>query len=482
MPVRVSSFLQTWRKNHPLWQRGLGLHCSDGGLRAEYIQTGVPEEALSDFVASTFVQEPKPDARLQSREAAECQVHHDVCFAVHSQCSQNLNVSSVKVLVGNLGRLIRERSLSPASLLKVFVDGSSVSCLYFLGVSPEKPCMQTLVQAKVVGRSDEGDHVSLHIDPETKLARVISSHQLFQSLVGDSDSPDFDYVHIDVLDYDDVYSAGLWKQDGTCVSYVVVTSSTPHLISIKRPPPKRRVKANLPFGLKLPNKPRKKAAARPRAQGSSKSKVRRAAMDSGSDTSSSGSSSSDSQSSDSAMSVSKTSASKSSDSDTTTSESSDSELSNVETEDEVVPHPTAAVCEEAVVMMHLQEEIEQQDAAEAGIQQDIDSHRQVRPGSTYFSSHVGLAAGAIAPTNRSRCHHCKALIAKDSVRFEFFYSARRPPHWMHSGCVAPHVLAASRSGNAEMLSQARLNLQRVAESSVDERIVEAAIAVIEGLL
>lgn len=69
-----------------------------------------------------------------------------------------------------------------------------------------------------------------------------------------------------------------------------------------------------------------------------------------------------------------------------------------------------------------------------------DAHRQkvaatVQPSSSYFSREIGLLDADMAKTGRAVCIHCKVKIAKDTVRFSWYYSKVRPSAWCHSHCL-----------------------------------------------
>ena len=56
-------------------------------------------------------------------------------------------------------------------------------------------------------------------------------------------------------------------------------------------------------------------------------------------------------------------------------------------------------------------------------------------GSSFFSKSTGLEEVAVAVSGRAKCYHCKALIAKGSIRYSWFHSRYKPPVWLHSSCL-----------------------------------------------
>lgn len=55
--------------------------------------------------------------------------------------------------------------------------------------------------------------------------------------------------------------------------------------------------------------------------------------------------------------------------------------------------------------------------------------------SSFFSKTIGLADAGIAISNRSNCYYCKGKIQQGAIRFSWHHSTKRPSVWVHNECL-----------------------------------------------
>ena len=80
------------------------------------------------------------------------------------------------------------------------------------------------------------------------------------------------------------------------------------------------------------------------------------------------------------------------------------------------------------------QEIETMDTMRQNTADAIRANKAASP-SSFFTKTIGLFESGLAVTGRSVCLACKKPIAKNSVRYSWYYSKVRPHGWVHSFCL-----------------------------------------------
>jgi hypothetical protein len=284
---------------------------------------------------------------------------------------------------------------------------------------------------------------------QSALPHFLSSIQLFQRwLTASSDEP-FQDVAAEVLSFSiDVQSASsllevhLHLQPEPVAEHRFMFKSTPEVRADRGP------KLNtLPFGLTMPKRKRRQGD---RKQGAAK-KIRESFFTT-------------------CKRKQATSSSDSSDDSSSHSSSSDSSSSDSEAIDEDIAPPNAADIEELQNLKKLEIECE----AELKRKFDLAELHKTNA-KTFFKKDIGFDECNVAVSSGSKCLQCGEAIAKGSIRFSYFWHARRPSRWISEFCIEPFCLKGSPDENNSKRSQALSALRVCQDHPKNTRAMEASI-------
>ena len=361
-----------------------------------------------------------------------------------------------KHLKGKLpaGSLVRLERMGAAS------SGEAACSCHFLGVLCHRPLNQVLARhAKLPKRSaEENDKYSL-IEDDSAMPVFETSYEVFRDLLGTTARTDIS-VKVQVLAAsfeNSLMECGApGSQRRRCFAAFVLNSFDDD------GPKQPKAEVRLPFGLKLPKKPRKvrSATAKPalrrgRGHGGARNRGRGRTHPASRESSSSG-----------------------------TSNKSSSSESPAAPAGSDAAHLDAATLfgsdgAEAVGMLPsaaaVQEEHAVADAAAeyaSMLERRKEIASQYRAGGSYFVKVVGFDEGSVAPTSRSQCYHCNSKIEKGCARFSYFWNERRPSRYMHATCVHLFVQQEPESRR----DQAIAALTKVVSTTGSEAVKHASQA------
>ena len=337
----------------------------------------------------------------------------------HECCQKNTLRQFAQKLVLHFADIISEHKLKPGALITFcFPAGEPVSC--FLGATLQRPKLQTLLQAKF--DTSSCDYVKIDCHHATGCPKLFTSQHVFlQALSNYRES--FTGAREEDLEFNNFsISMEVWAHTVKWVNgHELVPSaearSFSETLKVHDQRRSRKQPTNLPFGMKMPRKPRQ-----PQQRTGKQSRATRRDSKTGNDNNS-GSSEPEGQ------------ASSGDDQKVDLSKPVDlSELAASEAVD-----PVSAVMEsEQQNAKKLEQEFKQVEEQKFQIAQQcrgLDQGRMPSSGKTFFSRTLGLDSVGIAASARSICFHCKEHIPKATVRFAWYHSCLRPHGWVHKHCL-----------------------------------------------
>ena len=126
--------------------------------------------------------------------------------------------------------------------------------------------------------------------------------------------------------------------------------------------------------------------------------------------------------------------------------SSDADVKDAEA---LLPNATAQAEEEVV-----EQEFSEYKQTLARKETLVNEQQQQHQGSTgtYFSKTVGFESFSLAPTGRAVCYHCGTKIAKGRLRSTYYYDPKKPSRYMHASCIPEFVAICPESRKNQAIS------------------------------
>ena len=455
------------QQDHSLWStHGLGLQDSGGALKRELIDLDQAQAGI-DFAVSWSLHRKTEQEHLDEmppKVSGQSFAQANTCLSQFGMCKRHKLFPVVDALARSFAKFTEEKRLPTGSLvrIKLSVAGSSGSRdalpegTVFLGALCKKPLSHVLAKAWPSDPEQAGSACFSLFDAsapaEDRMPTFMTSHKFLLELAQSCDSavPIKGLVVSTFQFFFEEKLASVEKLKVTCVGLPVDSE-----IKLgESAPPRPKVQIELPFGVKMPGKP--KATSKQRATATEKpdsSKPKAFEVDSKradelqSDSDSAGDSGGDDGSS---SSESRASSSDSSD------DSSGTESEPVADEAEQLVLPTPAAQVEADAVHVASKEFKKDESKRA----ELTAEAKKSVGSSFFTASIGFADGSIAPSGRSVCYHCDGKIAKGCPRFTYFWSRTRPSRFVHAICVVPFVQAST----ANRKDQAMNAMRRIKDS------------------
>lgn len=367
---------------------GFEFSLGTGALQLDAIDTTTSSDSIKDFLAHTIHAQPG------CTDVADLMEPPPQCAP--DQCSSHPDSGGTKALVKMLHHQLVDRRVKPGAFMSLTTASVEESFAYILGVTQKRPLVQTAVHATLHGNGD------VVIKCHDGVPQVSTSYQILQELLSKSPSGEKAIVHVTLWTCK-VRWCG--RALIACVDSIRSEFEVGHGIQL----PKRTASTvQLPFGLRVPRKRRKKTVT----PGTST----------------------------------KTKTSKKADPDPEGSQESSSEVEKAAAEEAEVEvdinaesNPIEPISEtmaaEEVAAASLAREIDAADQRRSELADQVRSGTVSTPKGSYFSQFVGIDCGALAASGRSICLHCKQAIPKGDVRFSWFHSRLRPSAWVHAHCV-----------------------------------------------
>ena len=128
---------------------------------------------------------------------------------------------------------------------------------------------------------------------------------------------------------------------------------------------------------------------------------------------------------------------------------------------EYVLPPNREVSDEERKARAVNEEIAGDDALRERVAQNIAS------GTSFWSREIGIDGAEFAPKGGRpcKCYYCEKPIAKESLRFIYFWHTQRPNRYMHPDCVVPFA-----ARNPTLVPRTSRKLAQIGASVTDHSI------------
>lgn len=454
------------QQDHSLWSSyGLGIQDANGALKRELIDLAESQNQIDFAVGWSLHRKIEQEHLDEMPPRAPDRADSNTCLSMYGMCKRDPLFSIVDALSRSLSNLAEQNKLSTGSLVKIQLSVSESSGsedvlphgFFFLGVLCKKPLCHVL--AKAWGHaSDSSDSLCFsmfsRIGHEQR-PTFTTSHKVFHDFVRSSSCAATAITGLAVSVFRYNFEEHMWSVQGMKVNTIgsAIEYETNLKESNTRPP---KVQTELPFGLKMPVKPRA-----PRKKPTQSSTKRRKSNISRLDTShpdepaprssfglfgikldgcsSSASASSTSNKSDDLA-----------DDDLANDDLADSDSADDLAEQLAVPTPAAQAEASAV---HVAAQDFKEDAnRRADLAEEVKQTTGPAGPAFAYSSILGFADGSIAPTGRSICYRCTLRIARGSPRFTYFWDTRRPSRYIHGTCVVPFVEASVASRKDQAIS------------------------------
>ena len=400
----------------------------DGALKAELIDVKSPDDEVSAFLQKTIhavYQDVVGDNSEKTEDLADSTLD---CFP-GGLCRSSCHFDKANQFVYRLHRELDERKIKSGSWLTLTLTDHHHTHVYFSGISLKKPLLQTAILASI-----QDDMVSFQHEPNSSIPCITTTHHMFSQMLETGSTATT--VHVERWLYTPLI-------DDTKALRVnadhVLTSFTIDIASSKSVSRKRPIK--LPFGLKEIRKPRKRkvkevAGAKYQNEAKERKRERQDGVQDPTDNLPCEHSSS--------MFDANSNSESGSDSDSGSSRGDHCEIEDsgdmapfLEEDNEV--EPISEIMEnEMKAEWQVAQEIQEADKNKAKLAKYVEAEGTAEPKSrskTFFSQRLGLGFGSVAPTGRAKCYHCKGLIGRDTIRFEWYWNKLRPNGWLHNYCL-----------------------------------------------
>ena len=333
-------------------------------------------------------------------------------------CRSNTLYQAVTVLTKNFWNLVKTHQLTAADLLMFSVAGNeNQQIVYFLGTMLKRPLQQMLVEAVL-----EDQEVQFKLTEGRP--HILSSHELFLGFL--EESKDLSQFQL----YVEAWKCQAFLGDfGALATNATRPFAKFSLTTTRLPQGQSRSHRKLPFGLKLPSKPRKQVTKKSRSGGAMAPKKILSEMD---------------------MEVIDLDSSETGDgnghSDGNLSEDDDDSEPDVfqadaERESETVVPPSKTIASEQRAMEEVAKEIESSVQLRDETAEAIRENKQ-SSASSFFSKDLGFSDIGVAASGRSICLSCKKFIPKGSIRYSWFHSRVRPHGWVHAHCILQQIMGS----------------------------------------
>ena len=486
--------------NHVLWTKfGMGLADSNGALKRELIHlTDPPDSTISETLLHAF----HGDAEEIS-QALPGSTHGDVlsgidelpnveartCCSRFGHCVQEPFHEAACAFAQEFAKQIQEKNLPTGTLVQLSAvmehgnlsTGSQQWGTFLLGAFCKKPLVQVLCRTQEDPSS--ADTVSLQLD-QSGVPCFVTTHSHFLELLqrgharassSAQQTPPFTEVLVEV------FACNFVQQLFSLQHMQVHVLQTTHKFKIgsgKKSAGQgqgsgQKPKVELPFGLQLPKRPRKKKAG-PAQKGNKKETHKQKVAAHVTDLGSAASANSDSDAG--AAMSSSSSSSSSSLSRNKSSPGSEAEPAGDLPKDtepelgqdlETIAAPTKTVEKEE---REVAKECKEFDKTVAKKQEIAKKFGEAK---SFFVQTIGFTECSMAVSNRSVCYHCNAQIPKGEARFTYFYSRTRPSRYIHASCVRAFVAAEPGERRAQAIETMQSLATSLASSSSSSCQVEA---------
>lgn len=386
-----------------------------GALEQSKIKVDLPDDEIHSFLQSCIHQSPPCTEVVEDADTGL----PDQCL--QECCGSSPVAKALRNLVVNLSDALAERKLRAGTLLTFNAEFSHTSVCCFLGVTLQRPIMQTLMH---VNLASDGSAEFVYEDGISTAAtpKITTSAQTFMAFITEyqnsPDGPGDPECSGLVLKLDIWHHSVKWVHGHRLVAVVDnLVGSLPLKAAERTSRNVPRAAAKLPLGLKPPRKKRTQAQKRKPKQKqdhSEKGSARKQLEDPG------GGHGHDSDMSE------------KEDGGSSASEGEGQLDMNKESEP-VDPVSETARLEEKEEK-RLKEDIDRSNQLKAAVSEQYHSGK-LPTGKTFFSRELGVDGVGPAASSRSVCLFCKLKINKGDIRYSWYYSCLRPHGWVHSHCL-----------------------------------------------
>lgn len=381
-----------------------------GALKASLIDVLSTDDQIDSSLANTLRSAADKSAIFSEQNEDLPDVHHP-CF--HFLCVKDPLYERVRTFVKHFSQQLEKHELKPGLLLTFTSDECPEAFTHFLGVMLKRPHLQMLLEATIVD-DFEVSEVSLILESDCT-PRVSTSHEVFLHLL----RCNAEKVKVEAwqcqafLHNGDLLKANVDFEASPLVSFEV---------SATKPVATKKTDVALPFGLTLP-KPRRKrkgSNAKAKTMKETKAKVRKPGLK-------------QAQAKQNNIVNSDTSCSEPELSSSSSGDDQNHEIDPNKESEQVIPANDVVKKAEAQIP-EMAQEIETMDTMRQNTADAIRANKAASA-SSFFAKTIGLFESGLAVTGRSVCLACKKPIAKNSVRYSWYYSKVRPHGWVHSFCL-----------------------------------------------
>ena len=449
------------KEDHSTWSSyGLGLQDVDGAVKKDSIDLSI-SLAQVDFAVDFSLHRKIDDDLTKDLPVLpdiELSANSRTCMHLFGYCARKPHHGMSHAFAQSFEKLTTERKLPAGTLVSIKpVSGASRASndplpeeFFILGVLCKRPLAQVFMKAWMVeSERDSGSKVFSLVDDMTGFPACLTSHQAFYNLI-ETCRGDVQGFAVSILST--TFASKHWGLH----QFRISTIGAPRTVVISKSTVQPKKQVSLPFGLKMPVRKRiqKKRHQKPEAE-----RVKHAPKHFAKSAShlvcSSGSEGSESEE--------ETSETETGEFD---SDNHDAPCDGGNTEaasPEPVPPTDTARLEakelKSVILDHQEDCVRMANTAETAIAR-----------SSYFHKQIGFESASLAATARSRCYHCSNYIPKNTLRFAYFFSTKRPSRYMHGSCIVPFVQADSAARKEQAVSVVQNSAENFADQSIKDEI------------
>ncbi len=470
---------------HSAWTHyGLGLQDANGALKSELIDLDI-SQATVDFAVDYSLHRRDDCVDQPPRQT---NIHSKTCGGLFGHCKLDMHHSIVQSLVMGLLQLTVQKKLQAGTLIKLKIGRDTAMSsaerlpegFFFLGALCKKPTCQVLAKARQCDSSAFAMVEAMDDNESSQNNSILipvftTSHMAIYQMVQDCGG---DVSSMSISIYKCKFETTVWGIQELRVS----THGEPEHLSIKAgasgQTSNAKRKVDLPFGLKLEKKQRKKRKSKTQKHKASERAMRKSevlqvfAADGNGDSDGSSNDLDNGSDSDSDP--------KSEDEEDDLfdqnfdidSSDSDAEAGGQEAAAEELMVPTASAVAEArsvdVAFSEYKSDCKYKSAMA----------KACATGSSYFAKNIGFTEASLATSNRSMCYHCNDRIAKGTIRFTYFWNTLRPSRYVHDKCVIPFVTADIPARKEQAVDDFR----RLSQKYEDLTYKDSAASILDQLL
>lgn len=461
--LRMNSYM---KENHSAWSgHGLGLQDSDGAVKKDALNLNLFLHQV-DFAVDFSLHRKVDDdliAELPVPPHSELDVHTRTCFQLFGHCRNQPHHDLSHAFAQSFQKLTTDRKLPAGTLVRVkpvcesgrASDNAPPEEFFFLGVLCKRPLSHVFMKAWIVeGEADSVQGQFSLVDSSSGFPTFLTSHQAFYKII---ESCDGDVKEMTVSIFKTECASRNWGLRQLKVAAIGSPSTATITVRGSGGGARSKKQVSLPFGLKMPvRKKNKKKKSRSKPEESSRHFAKPTSFTiiaSGSESEGSDGKSSEPEIANDSLDL-----------------NPDQQLDDaMATEDAEPVPPTEDAMREAKAV----------EAAAADHHADcVRMAAAAEQAGSFFNMPVGFHSADVASTGRSRCYHCGQPIQKHSLRFMYFWHARKPSRYMHASCVAPFVQADAASRKAQALTA----ITTCADSFTDPLIKDEITNIVDALL